>query len=65
MQVAVGWVADQFAAFGTSEAARARTIDAAIPLVKRLLAGEVVDSEFFEMAGGRFGLLQPGNPSGG
>ena len=62
VQVAVGWGADQFAAFGTSETERARTIDAAVPIVKQLLAGEVVDSEFFNMVGGRVGLLPTNQP---
>jgi alkanesulfonate monooxygenase SsuD/methylene tetrahydromethanopterin reductase-like flavin-dependent oxidoreductase (luciferase family) len=56
VQAAIGFGADQFAAFGTTERARARRLEEAIPVVKRLLAGEVVDSEFFDMAGGRVGL---------
>lgn len=62
VQAAIGWGADQFAALGTSERDRGQRIEKAIPLVKGLLAGEVVDSEFFGMTGGRVGLrpeLQP------
>lgn len=56
VQASIGWGEEQFRAFGTSERERARRIDEAIPVVKRLLDGEVVDSEFFDMEGGRVGL---------
>lgn len=56
VQAAIGWGADQFTAFGTTERDRARRIDEAVPLVKQLLAGEVVDSKFFDIVGGRVGL---------
>ena len=56
VQAAIGWGAGQFAAFGTSERQRATRMDEAIPLVKRLLEGEVVDSDFFDMEGARVGL---------
>lgn len=55
-QAAIGWGADQFAAFGTSERTRGRVMEEALPVVKRLLDGETVDSEFFNMVGGRVGL---------
>lgn len=60
-QAAIGWGADQFEAFGTSEKARGRTIDEAIPVIRRLLSGERVDSPAFDMVGGRVGL-RPKNP---
>lgn len=62
VQAAIGWGADQFAAFGTSERDRARRIDEAIPIVKRLLDGDVVDSEFFDMVGGRVALRPESAP---
>ena len=36
---------------------RGRYIDEAIPVIKRLLAGEKVDSEYFGMVGAQVGLL--------
>jgi len=39
-QAAIGWGADQFAAFGTSERTRGRVMEEALPVVKRLLDGE-------------------------
>lgn len=62
VQAGIGWGADQFEAFGTSERERGRRIDEAIPVVKRLLAGERVDSEFFEMIGARVGLRPETTP---
>ena len=56
VQAAIGWGADQFAAFGTTERTRAKVLEEAIPVVKRLLDGETVDSPFFQMVGGRVGL---------
>lgn len=61
VQTGIGFGKDQFDAFGTSERTRGRVIDEAIPVVKRLLDGEVVDSSFFGMVGGRVGLL-PDDP---
>lgn len=61
VQAGIGWGADQFAAFGTSERQRGRRTDEALPVVKRLLAGETVDSEMFEMVGGKVGL-RPESP---
>lgn len=59
-QAAIGWGADQFAAFGSTERTRGRVMEEAMPVVKRLLDGETVDSEFFNMVGGRVGLRPKG-----
>ncbi len=62
VQAGIGRGADQFAAFGLSERDRARRMDEAIPVIKRLLAGETIDSEFFAMTGGHVGLLPDVQP---
>jgi len=56
VQTAIGYGESQFAAFGTTERTRGQVIDEAIPAVKRLLAGETIDSDFFDIVGGRVGL---------
>lgn len=61
VQIGIGHGVDQFEAFGTSEATRGRVMDEAIPIVKQLLAGEIVDSGFFTIVGGRVGLRPQGN----
>lgn len=62
VQASIGWGDDQFRAFGASVRERARRIDEAIPVVKRLLVGETVDSEFFDIDGGRVGLRPDAAP---
>jgi len=56
VQTAIGYGEGQFSAFGTTERTRGQVINEAIPIVKRLLAGETVDCEFFNIVGGRVGL---------
>lgn len=51
VQTGIGSGAGQFTAMGASLSERGRRIDEAIAVIKRLLAGEVVDSELFGMAG--------------
>ena len=60
VQTGIGEGADQFAAFGTTLSTRAKVLEDAIPVVKRLLAGEVVDAPSFDILGGRVGLLPNG-----
>ncbi len=57
VQTGIGSGVDQFAAFGRDHGTRGRTLGAAVPIVKRLLAGETVDSEDFGMVGARVGLI--------
>ena len=61
VQIGIGHGIDQFDAFGRSEATRGQVMDEAIPVVKKLLGGEIVDSDFFNIVGGRVGLLPDGD----
>jgi len=60
VQTGIGAGADQFAAFGKTLGTRAKVLEDAVPVVKRLLAGEVVDAPSFDIVGGRVGLLSDG-----
>ena len=60
VQTGIGAGADQFAAFGKTLSTRAKVLEEAVPVVKRLLAGEVVDAPSFDIVGGRVGLLSDG-----
>lgn len=56
VQTGIGRGDDQFAAFGRTLGTRAGDIEEAIPLVKAMLDGEVVNSERFGIVEGRVGL---------
>lgn len=56
VQTGIGSGAAQFAAFGLTERSRASRLERAIPLVRRLLAGETVDDVSYDMVGARVGL---------
>ena len=56
VQTGIGWGEDQFAALGADHSTRGANIEAAIPVVKALLAGERVDAPEFNMVGARVGL---------
>lgn len=56
VQTGIGWGEDQFAALGADHSTRGRTLEAAIPVVKALLAGERIDAPEFDMVGARVGL---------
>ena len=56
VQTGIGWGAAQFVNLGADMTTRGAYIDAAIPIVKALLAGEQVDDERFDLRGARVGL---------
>ena len=56
VQTGIGWGEAQFTNLGADMQTRGRYIDEAIPVVKALLAGDRVDSEFFGLEGARVGL---------
>ena len=56
VQTGIGWGAAQFVNLGADMSTRGAYIDAAIPIVKALLAGEQVDDEAFGLRGARVGL---------
>jgi alkanesulfonate monooxygenase SsuD/methylene tetrahydromethanopterin reductase-like flavin-dependent oxidoreductase (luciferase family) len=56
VQTGIGWGAAQFVNLGADMSTRGAYIDAAIPIVKALLAGEHVDDEAFGLRGARVGL---------
>lgn len=60
VQTGLGRGDDQFAAFGLTERTRGTRIERAVPIVQRLLAGETVDDEYFEMVGAKVGLRPDG-----
>lgn len=56
VQTGIGWGEAQFVNLGAEMSTRGAYIDAAIPIVKALLAGEHVDDESFGLQGARVGL---------
>ncbi len=56
VQTGIGWGQAQFDNLGADMRTRGSYIDAAIPIVKALLAGEQVDDEAFGLRGARVGL---------
>lgn len=65
VQTGIGWGREQFVNLGADMTTRGRFIDEAIPVIKRLLAGEKVDSEYFGMVGAQVGLLPDFAAGGG
>ena len=61
VQTGIGSGAEQFRAFGAELSTRGRVLEESIRVIKALLAGEVVDSEPLDLAGGKVGLL-PSQP---
>ncbi len=64
VQTGIGYGPKQFAALGRDHATRGARLEAAIPLVQRLLAGETVDAPEFDMWGATVGLLPEVSSSG-
>lgn len=60
VQTGIGWGESQFRNFGKEIRRRGRDIDAAIPVVKALLAGEVVTDEYFGLDEAHVGLRSDG-----
>lgn len=60
VQTGLGWGGAQFTNLGADIGRRGRDIEAAIPVVKALLDGESVDSDYFGLVGARVGLRSPG-----
>jgi alkanesulfonate monooxygenase SsuD/methylene tetrahydromethanopterin reductase-like flavin-dependent oxidoreductase (luciferase family) len=60
VQTGIGWGASQFGNFGKDMSRRGRDIDAAIPVVKALLAGEVVTDDYFGLHEAKVGLRSDG-----
>lgn len=56
VQTGIGWGAAQFRNLGADMSTRGAYVDAAIPIVKALLAGEHVDDAAFDLHGARVGL---------
>lgn len=56
VQTGIGWGEAQFMNLGADMSTRGAYIDAAIPIVKALLAGEQVDDASFGLQGARVGL---------
>lgn len=55
VQTGIGWGEAQFTNMGAAHNRRGRDIDAALPVVKALLAGETVDDDYFGLKGARVG----------
>lgn len=60
IQTGIGWGAEQFINLGADMTKRGRDIDAAIPVIKALLAGEVVTDNYFGLVDARVGLRSEG-----
>lgn len=60
VQTGIGWGEDQFVNFGQNMRRRGRDIDAAIPIVKALLAGESVTDAYFGLHDAVVGLRSDG-----
>jgi len=60
VQTGIGWGDAQFTNLGADMSRRGRDIDAAIPVVKALLAGEAVTEPYFGLVDATVGLRSPG-----
>jgi alkanesulfonate monooxygenase SsuD/methylene tetrahydromethanopterin reductase-like flavin-dependent oxidoreductase (luciferase family) len=60
VQTGIGWGDAQFANLGADIARRGRDIDAAIPVIKALLAGETVTDAYFGLRNATVGLRSSG-----
>lgn len=60
VQTGIGWGAEQFVNLGADMSKRGRDIDAALPVVKALLAGEAVTDSYFGLQNARVGLRSDG-----
>ena len=60
IQTGIGWGEAQFRNLGADMRRRGRDIDAAIPIVKALLAGEAVTDQYFGLSDATVGLRSPG-----
>lgn len=60
IQTGIGWGEAQFRNLGADMGRRGRDIDAAIPIVKALLAGEAVTDDYFGLRDATVGLRSPG-----
>lgn len=57
VQTGIGWGKAQFVNMGADHGRRGRDIDAALPIIKRLLAGESVDDDYFGLRNAKVGQL--------
>jgi len=60
VQTGIGWGAKQFVNLGADMSQRGRDIEAAIPVVKALLAGESVTDKYFRLQDAQVGLTSLG-----
>lgn len=60
VQTGIGWGEEQFHNLGSDMQRRGRDIDAAIPVVKALLAGESVTDDYFDLKDAVVGLRSDG-----
>ena len=60
IQTGIGWGQAQFRNLGADMRTRGRDIDAAIPVIKALLAGEAVTETYFGLQEAKVGLISDG-----